>query len=66
MMSQCFTPCVSLNHMYEDHKILKMFKTGKGSTFVFLWDDRTLSQLTFSEFSSWELYSLKGNCVCFH
>lgn len=41
MISQFFTPCISLNHIYEDHKILKKFKSVKGGTFRFLWDDRT-------------------------
>lgn len=33
MMSQCFTPWISLNHRNEDHKILEKVKTGKEITF---------------------------------
>lgn len=35
MMSQCFTPWISLNHRDEDHKILVKVKPGKKSTFDF-------------------------------
>lgn len=37
MMSQCFSPWMSLNHRDEVHKILEEVKTGKKSAFWFEW-----------------------------